>query len=99
MTGVWVGFDDMRELGKGEQGARAALPIWIETMVGALKSIPPAPFTQPPGIVVQKIDPATGLLPHSGQTNTLDEVFLEGTVPTQQAPAQGEANPDTYMMQ
>jgi len=27
VTSVWVGFDDMRELGRGEQGARAALPM------------------------------------------------------------------------
>ncbi len=31
--GVWVGFDDKRvSLGKGETGARAALPIWMDFM-------------------------------------------------------------------
>ncbi|HEX9105175.1 MAG TPA: transglycosylase domain-containing protein, partial [Polyangia bacterium] len=59
VTGVWCGFDDMRDLGRGEQGARAALPMWVEIMQGALKGVPPRPFTQPPGVVVQKIDPAT----------------------------------------
>src|SRR5438552_3369171 len=29
VAAVWVGFDDNRQLGKGEQGARAAVPIWI----------------------------------------------------------------------
>ena len=66
VTGVWVGFDDMRDLGHGEQGARAALPMWVEIMQGALKGVPPQPFAQPPGIVVQKIDPKTGLLAPPG---------------------------------
>jgi penicillin-binding protein 1A len=98
VTGVWVGFDDMRELGRGEQGARAALPMWVDIMGTALKAVPPAPFTQPPGVVVQKIDPVTGLLAPPGAANGLDEVFLEGTAPTQVAPTQGEANPDTYII-
>lgn len=96
VTGVWVGFDDMRDLGRGEQGARAALPIWVEIMQGALKGTPPTPFVQPPGIVVQKIDPKTGLLAAPGAP-AIDEVFLEGTAPTQVAPAAGEANPDTFI--
>lgn len=96
VTGVWVGFDDMHDLGRGEQGARAALPMWVEIMQGALKGVPPQPFAQPPGVVVQKIDPKTGLLaPPGGQA--MDEVFLEGTAPTQVAPAAGEANPDTFI--
>jgi penicillin-binding protein 1A len=96
VTGAWVGFDDMRDLGHGEQGARAALPMWVEIMQGALKGVPPQPFTQPPGIVVQKIDPKTGLLAPPGAP-AIDEVFLEGTAPTQVAPAAGEANPDTFI--
>jgi penicillin-binding protein 1A len=96
VTGVWVGFDDMRDLGHGEQGARAALPIWVEIMQGALKGVPPTPFAQPPGIVVQKIDPKTGLLAAPGAVS-VDEVFLEGTAPTEVAPAAGEANPDTFI--
>jgi len=96
VTGVWCGFDDMRDLGHGEQGARAALPMWVEIMQGALKGVPPQPFTQPPGVVVQKIDPKTGLLAPPGAPS-IDEVFLEGTAPTQVAPAAGEANPDTFI--
>ncbi|MCA1664780.1 MAG: penicillin-binding protein, partial [Myxococcales bacterium] len=96
VTGVWVGYDDMRDLGHGEQGARAALPMWVEIMQGALKGVPPQPFAQPPGIVVQKIDPKTGLLAPPG-AQAIDEVFLEGTAPTQVAPAAGEANPDTFI--
>ena len=35
--GVWVGFDDHRSLGPKEEGAKAALPIWMEFMEAALK--------------------------------------------------------------
>ncbi|HZS36242.1 MAG TPA: penicillin-binding protein, partial [Polyangia bacterium] len=87
-----------RELGHGEQGARAALPIWIDIMSNALKSVPPKPFAQPPGVVVQKIDPKTGLLAPPGAPGGLDEVFLDGTAPTQVAPSIGEADPNTYII-
>jgi penicillin-binding protein 1A len=44
-SGVWVGFDDKQiSLGKKETGARAALPIWLEFMQGALAGMPPVDF-------------------------------------------------------
>ena len=44
-SGVWVGFDDKQiSLGKKETGARAALPIWMEFMQGALTGMPPLDF-------------------------------------------------------
>jgi penicillin-binding protein 1A len=44
-AGVWVGFDDKAiSLGKGETGARAALPIWLEFMQGALQGLPVEDF-------------------------------------------------------
>lgn len=77
---VWIGFDDMRELGKGETGARAALPIWLEFMKAAHEGRPVRDFVQPPGIRVQAIDPRTGLLPAPGAQG-VDEVFVQGTEP------------------
>jgi penicillin-binding protein 1A len=32
VAGVWVGFDDRQPLGNGEEGARAALPVWRQFM-------------------------------------------------------------------
>jgi len=44
-TGVWVGYDDKAiSLGKKETGARAALPIWLEFMQGALAGMPVLDF-------------------------------------------------------
>jgi len=45
-AGVWVGFDDKQiSLGKKETGARAALPIWLEFMQGAVAGTPLIDFT------------------------------------------------------
>jgi penicillin-binding protein 1A len=93
LAAVWVGFDDQRKLGAGEAGARTALPIWIDFMTRALAGKPVHDFAQPPGVVVQRIDKATGLLPAPGKEmgpDSMDEVFLEGTVPTEVAPAAGQ---------
>jgi penicillin-binding protein 1A len=44
-AGVWVGNDDKRvSLGKKETGARAALPIWLEFMQGATRTMPVEEF-------------------------------------------------------
>ena len=85
VTGVWVGFDEIRTLGDRESGARAALPIWMRYMKAALESLPVMPFTMPDGIVEVRIDPATGLLAPDGSDQGTVEVFLRGTEPTKHA--------------
>ena len=96
-TGVWVGFDDSRPLGEREQGARTALPIWLDVMQAALRDRPPQPFVQPAGIVVERIDPASGKRA-AANAPALDEVFLTGTEPQEQALAPGERDPNTFNM-
>lgn len=93
LAAVWVGFDDQKKLGRGEAGAKTALPIWTDFMTKALAGQPVHEFVQPSGIVVQRIDKATGLLPAPGKEigpDGFDEVFLEGTAPTETAPAAGQ---------
>jgi penicillin-binding protein 1A len=46
--GVWVGFDDRRELGPKEEGAHVALPIWMDFMEAALKDKPVEDFPNSP---------------------------------------------------
>ncbi len=99
LAAVWVGFDEKRVLGRGEEGARTALPIWIDFMTKALAGRPVSDFEQPAGIVVARIDPATGLLPPPGSEG-IEEVFLDGTAPTETAAAPGEeANPDQMLLE
>jgi penicillin-binding protein 1A len=99
LAGVWVGFDERRVLGRGEEGAHTALPIWTEFMTKALAGVPVSDFAQPPGIVVARIDPATGLLPAPGSEG-IEEFFLDGTAPTESAAAPGEeATPDQMLLE
>ena len=46
--GVWVGFDEKKTLGKGETGAKAALPIWTEFMKVAIRGHDDEDFQPPP---------------------------------------------------
>jgi penicillin-binding protein 1A len=78
---VWVGYDDSKPLGAGESGASTALPAWIDFMRAAHEHKPASEFPRPSGVNVVNIDARTGLLPFEGDTQTLDEVFLEGTEP------------------
>src|SRR5207302_3438381 len=39
-AGVWIGFDEKVTLGDKEQGAKAALPTWIDFMATVLKDKP-----------------------------------------------------------
>ncbi len=47
----WIGFDQPRNLGKGETGGTAALPTWIAFMAKALKDIPESFLPAPEGLV------------------------------------------------
>lgn len=96
---VWVGFDDMRALGRRESGARSALPIWMDVVRHATAGRPAVAFPEPPGVAHVRIDPATGLLAYEGQTDAIDEVFVEGTQPTETAREAGVLDPSAFLMQ
>jgi penicillin-binding protein 1A len=82
---VWIGYDDGRVLGSAEQGAVTALPAWMELMKAATDGKPRVDFPRPPGVVTVAIDKRTGELPYPDDPDVMDEVFLSGTEPTQQA--------------
>ncbi|WP_455024929.1 penicillin-binding protein 1A [Marinobacter fonticola] len=84
-TTAWVGFDQPRPMGRGEYGAVAALPIWLDYMEVALADKPPAHMPRPNGIVTVKIDPETGERAAPGNTNAVFELFREENVPAQQS--------------
>lgn len=81
VTGVWVGFDQERTLGAGEAGAKTALPIWLEYMKFAHKSLPILDFPKPDNIVFANIDNQTGKLASSTSTKIVRQAFLRGTEP------------------
>lgn len=81
-TGVWVGFDKEKSIGKGEVGGRAALPIWLDYMKFAHEKLPPMSFPVPNGVKIVKIDAESGRLASSSSARTIQQAFIEGTEPT-----------------
>jgi penicillin-binding protein 1A len=78
---VWVGYDDDRPLGPGEEGSRTALPIWIEFTRLALAGVPEHQMPMPEGIISVRIAKQTGCPARAGQPDVTFEVFREGHVP------------------
>jgi penicillin-binding protein 1A len=74
-TAVWVGFDNYSSLGRGEFGAKAALPIWMEYMGAALKDQPSAILPMPPGISTLLINKESGLPTTADDPNSMQEIF------------------------
>ncbi|HSB61578.1 MAG TPA: PBP1A family penicillin-binding protein [Vicinamibacteria bacterium] len=77
---VWVGYDDNTPIGLS--GARAALPIWVEFMKGALAGREPTPFPVPAeNVVFVDVDRDTGLLASPSCGEAVSEAFIPGTEP------------------
>jgi len=82
VTGVWVGYDDEKSLGRGEVGGKAALPIWLDYMKFAHENLPPRSFPVPEGVVFSNIDNETGKLVSSSSRAVVRQAFLEGSEPS-----------------
>jgi penicillin-binding protein 1A len=83
VTVTWVGFDQLRPLGRRETGAGAALPMWIDFMGVALDGMPEETLAQPDGLVTVRIDPESGLLASASQPGAVFETFRSENVPRQ----------------
>jgi penicillin-binding protein 1A len=81
--GVWVGLDAKKTIFKGADGAKVALPIWIDFMKAALPSTPKEDFPVPEGMEWADIDRYTGLVATSATqaTDMVHLAFKPGTVP------------------
>jgi len=55
-TGVWVGYDRPRSLGRDETGSRVAVPIWTAFMTQALAGTPIEEFPIPDRVVMAPVD-------------------------------------------
>jgi penicillin-binding protein 1A len=85
VSGVWVGYDSARPLGKSETGSRAAAPIFVDFAGEVLRKLPVRDFPVPDGVVFARIDRATGKIACAGDSDALFQPFREGTVPIEQA--------------
>ena len=84
-VGVYAGFDKPRSLGRNEQGASVAAPIFRDFMAAALADSPATPFRIPPGIRLVRVNANTGLPALPGDKKVIFEAFKPGEVPTQEA--------------
>ncbi len=85
-VGVWLGFDDKRKsLGTAEQGAFAALPIWMEFMRAYIDARPdkddPPQFDAPGNIVFLAVDKTNGSVLPAEMPGAINEAFISGTQP------------------
>jgi len=78
---AWVGFDQERLLGKGEEGGRTALPIWIYFMQEALRGAAEHTLPQPEGVVSMRIATDTGKATSRTGPGTMFEYFATEHLP------------------
>ncbi len=80
-AGVWVGFDEKKDsLGRGETGAEAALPIFMDFWAAATAGRPVEEFAVPGNIVFVPVDGA-GHPSAAGTPGVHVEAFVAGTEP------------------
>jgi penicillin-binding protein 1A len=83
VASVWVGLDEPGPLGAGEEGARTAVPIWVDYMREALRGVPEKPRTIPDGIIEMKVNAATGGT-RNADVDPLFEYFRADMLPTEE---------------
>ena len=81
-VGVWVGYDQKKTLGEGQEGATVALPIWMEFMKAYIsdRTVPDG-FTPPGNIVFLSVDRNTGKVTEPWASDAIQEAFISGTQP------------------
>jgi penicillin-binding protein 1A len=80
-AGVWVGFDEKKDsLGRGEDGARAALPIWMDFWKAATEGRPIEEHPIPGNVVFVPVD-ESGRPGAPGAAGVRMEAFVAGTEP------------------
>ncbi|MBI4246665.1 MAG: hypothetical protein HY614_05705, partial [Candidatus Rokubacteria bacterium] len=77
VTGVWVGYDRPRSLGRDETGSRVAVPIWASYMARVLGDSPKEDFAIPERIVLVPVD----LDPSNECVRVVTMAFIRGTQP------------------
>jgi len=82
VVGVWVGNTDYQAM-ENAPGARTAAPIWQRVMTNLHADLPVEAFERPAGLVTAVVDGVSGKLPTAASPWRKQEIFIEGTVPTE----------------
>jgi penicillin-binding protein 1A len=103
VAGIWVGFDQPKQIMSNAQGGRLAAPAWTTFMREVYERKPAPPdWPRPPSLSSRYVDDVTGLLhgPQCPVEDAYTEFYLPGTEPTRQcpprerAPAKTQERPD-----
>jgi len=81
VTGVYIGYDTPRPMGKGNTGGGLAAPIFLDFMKKAIETDQIAEFRVPRGLKLIPINRKTGLLAKAGNAGVIMEAFKPGTAP------------------
>jgi penicillin-binding protein 1A len=84
VTTVWMGFDQLKPLGKRETATQAALPLWIDFMKVALKGSKVSRYPRPKGLKNITLDAKTGLQPTELTLKTIQENLTPDQIPTEE---------------
>jgi penicillin-binding protein 1A len=90
VSGVYVGFDDHRAMGRNETGSRAASIIWVDYRKQIEAQYPYQDFPKPPGITFARIDGDNGLLAGPSTEVSYFLPFKNGTEPSEISAGQTE---------
>ena len=93
-TGVWVGYDEQKSMGRGEVGGHTALPIWLSYMKFAHDGLPARSFAVPDGIVFANIDNETGHPVSANSRSVVRQAFLDGSEPNDTGTTADQPNDD-----
>jgi penicillin-binding protein 1A len=90
-TGVWVGYDLPRSLGRDETGSRVAVPIWVSYMNKILADSPKEDFPVPDRVVTLLVDED----PSGECIRPVPMAFIKGTEPQVSCSGFGRRRADT----
>ena len=86
VTAVWMGFDNLAPLGRGETATRAALPLWIDFMKESLAGTDSAKWQPAPkGMLEVTLDARNGFPPSELTSKTLKEFVIESQLPSDES--------------
>jgi penicillin-binding protein 1A len=79
-AGVYVGYDNHDSLGRGQQAAVVAAPMFRDFMIAATKDAPATEFRIPPGLQMVRVNPES-MMPASGGEASVWFAYKPGTAP------------------
>ena len=86
VTGVWVGKDKDKPLGRNETGSRAAIPIWLQFMQKVLANKPIINFPVSSNIQFIKVQSESRKPAKYSDTSTSFELFSPDFLPEKEQP-------------